>query len=204
MSVAVVVFMAVPVLALINTSTESSSADIVVQIQDTDSFGGGGFDGSDGRLDADIDEDAENFIPGLDKGIGFPLDEEGAPLVVDRGTIREQLTGTGGNAAAAAAAQEAPGVRPRFYAGSGGSRGGSGSIGGGGGGGSPFAATQSGGGISVPGGNSDRAIRASVPRAVTNEFAFLNDHCVDGSHDEVIQAALEAKMDERVVVTSGR
>lgn len=73
-AVAVVVMMAVPVMALIGDGSEINSENVVISIQDADSFGGQGFHGNDGdqiAFDPDAPDD-EDFNPGEDLGIGFP------------------------------------------------------------------------------------------------------------------------------------
>lgn len=97
-AVAVVIMMAVPVMALIGDGSEKSSEDVVVSIQDADSFGGDGFHGNDGNeLAGDPDGDGEGlFQPGANLGVGFST------------TDAEQELGTGGVGGG--------GVdRPRFY-----------------------------------------------------------------------------------------
>ena len=97
-AVAAVVMMAVPVMALIGEGSETSSENVVVSIQDADSFGGDGFHGNDGdELAGDPDDDgAVLFQPGANLGVGFSTNDV------------EQNLGTGGASTG--------GVdRPRFY-----------------------------------------------------------------------------------------
>lgn len=73
-AVSIVVAMAVPVLGVVGNGTDTASNDIVVSIEDTDSFGGDEFHGDEGSLMGqsldDLEEDV--YIPGADMGVGFP------------------------------------------------------------------------------------------------------------------------------------
>ena len=68
-AVAIVVMMAVPVMAVISDGSELSSNDMVISIQETDSFGGRGLHPGEGQ-DAATREEDELYVPGADLGIG--------------------------------------------------------------------------------------------------------------------------------------
>jgi len=72
-AVAIVVMMAVPVMAVIGNGSETSSEEMVVQIEDADSFGGAGFQPNEARLPAE--EDANLYNPGADLGVGMPEED---------------------------------------------------------------------------------------------------------------------------------
>jgi hypothetical protein len=71
----IVVMMAVPVLAIIEDGAGSSSEDMIVSIEDTDSMGGDDFHGTEGDERALI-VDQEDYIPGADMGVGFADGED--------------------------------------------------------------------------------------------------------------------------------
>lgn len=106
LAVAVVVLLAVPVVAVVNDGTTSLSSDVLVQVEDTDSFGGQGFHPGDDRRVAATDEDL--YVPGALRGVGMPLEgEEGLLAAASDGDNRRPRyfanvgtsTGTGGGQA---------------------------------------------------------------------------------------------------------
>ncbi|MSU88905.1 hypothetical protein GE300_04615 [Rhodobacteraceae bacterium 2CG4] len=186
-AVAAVVMMAVPVMALIGDSSRKSSNDIVVSIQDADSFGGSGYDGSEATLNARVSPDAEDFVPGSDLGVGFPLEGEEEDTAATE-TARPMVNPTG---------------LPRFYAGASGtvSRSGGGGIGGG-----PILAPRSGSaaGVNLTGGGDTRPVQAALPERARHEFAFLRDKCADPTVIASIEARQDYLRDQTDVVASGR
>lgn len=190
-SVGIVVMMAIPVMMLVGGSSEQASNDIVVQIEDTNSFGGGGYDGAEGSRKASVTADAENYIPGSDMGVGFPLDgEDGAT------DEREELVvaGQSGN----------PAGLPRFYANAGGTgRSGSGAgVAGTGGGVAPTLGSAS--GVKVSGSGDTRPIGAATPERAQHEFAFLQEHCIDPTVISSVEARQDYLRNHTDVVASGR
>jgi len=85
-AVTIVVSMAVPVMALISDGSEQNSQDIIVSIQDTDSFGGNGLHPGDGQQAATMEAD-ELFVPGSNLGIGYGTEEHSAELAM---TVMEE------------------------------------------------------------------------------------------------------------------
>lgn len=183
-SVAVVVAMAVPVMALVGGSSEKSSNDIVVSIQDADSFGGAGYHGGEAAKRARVASDAQDFVPGADMGVGFPLEGEG----------EEQATET-------AQPMVNPNGLPRFYAGATGASTRSG------GGGGAVAVPSLGGsaaGVNLTGSGDNRPIYAATPERARHEFAFLQDTCTDPTVIASIEARQDYLRDHTDVVASGR
>lgn len=186
-SVAVVVAMAVPVMALVGGSSEKSTNDIVVSIEDADSFGGSGYHGGEAAQRARVASDARDFVPGADMGVGFPLEGEGEEEAVE--TAQPMVN---------------PNGLPRFYAGATGS---SSRSGGGGSGTGPIVAPSLGGsaaGVNLTGSGDNRPIYAATPERARHEFAFLQDTCTDPTVIASIEARQDYLRDHTDVVASGR
>ncbi|MEM8788293.1 MAG: hypothetical protein AAGE76_08520 [Pseudomonadota bacterium] len=176
-AVALVILMAVPVMAVIGDGSRGESEDIVVSIQDADSFGGSGFHGADGEvMAAGIHE--EPFNPGVDLGVGFPVE----------GT---ELAGGGDSTTGGTEAD-----RPRFYSqASGGARRDK-----------PSARGQTGNGIggfgigrvASSGGNTQGA-DIVLPTGSNGRAVIGNNHCIvptadvagEGQIDEPEEVAIE-------------
>ncbi|MHA3980251.1 hypothetical protein ACW9UR_21490 [Halovulum sp. GXIMD14794] len=190
-SVGVVVMMAIPVMMIVSGSSERASNDIVVQIEDTDSFGGGGYDGAEGSRSATVSADAENYVPGANMGVGFPLaGEEGSSEEAEELLVAGQT----GNQAGL----------PRFYANAGGvGRGGSGAgVAGTGGGVAPTLGSAA--GVTVSGSGDTRPIGPATPERARHEFAFLQENCVDPTVVASVEARQDYLRDHTDVVASGR
>lgn len=73
-AVGIVVLMGIPVLAVVGDGSEQTSSDMIVSINDTDSFGGSDFHGDEGAVT--VAAATTDYVPGSDMGVGFPSEEE--------------------------------------------------------------------------------------------------------------------------------
>ncbi len=175
-AVAVVVMMAVPVMALIGEGSEINSENVVISIQDADSFGGQGFHGNDGdqiAFDPDAPDNDEDFNPGEDLGIGFPDP--------DKVTARNENDEVD---------------RPRFYtsAGGGGIRRDKPTV---------LAARPSGGGGVVQGSNPNQP-NIQLPTGNNRRIVLGENNCFVESREQTADASGVVPIEENSIIASGR